>query len=45
MTEEKFATSMQEEGVEDFAAMLAAHETSGHRADNGDFNIVSHSGV
>ncbi len=35
MTEEKFATSMQEEGVEDFAAMLAAHETSGHRLQAG----------
>lgn len=35
MTEEKFAASMQEEGVEDFAAMLAAHETSGHRLQTG----------
>ena len=35
MTEEKFATSTQEEGVEDFAAMLAAHETSGHRLQAG----------
>lgn len=35
MTEEKFAASMQEEGVEDFAAMLAAHETTGHRLQTG----------
>lgn len=35
MTQEKFAASMQEEGVEDFAAMLAAHETSGHRLQTG----------
>lgn len=35
MTEEKIATSAQEEGFEDFAAMLAAHGTSSGRLQPG----------
>ena len=35
MTEDKIATSMSEEGAEDFAAMLAAHETASSRLQPG----------
>jgi Ribosomal protein S1 len=35
MTEDKFATSMSEEGAEDFAAMLAAHDTASNRLQPG----------
>ena len=35
MTEDKFAPSMSEEGAEDFAAMLAAHETASNRLQPG----------